>query len=146
MSQDDRLKGLRELASTPRDNLRNVVALMFLLPIYEFFRSSADAIQAIMNIFIQPINAFAAGLEGLVDALLGGPVGILDTGATVSQQSLQEGVWAQFGPFTFTVAVVVVLSALYILAQYREHPETSDFLPGSSTDIPLIGSDEGDDS
>jgi hypothetical protein len=138
-----RIDGIRELASTDRGGLKNILALMFLLPIYEFFRSSADAVQAIFNVPISMLTALADAFGGLIQAIFGGSANIINAGAMESTRSLTQGIWAQFGPFTFTVAVAVVLLTAYMVTMYAKEEETGDLpIPYSTTDIPLIGSDE----
>lgn len=138
-----RIDGIRELASTDRGGLKNIIALMFLLPLYEFFRSSADAVEAIFNVPISILSALADSFGGLIGALFGGSANIIDAGAMESTRALTTGIWAQFGPFTFVVAVGVVLLTSYMIMLYAKEEETGDLgIPFNTTDIPLIGSDE----
>jgi hypothetical protein len=79
-------------------------------------------------------------IEGFVES----PGDILIAGAEESSRSLAEGVWAQFGPFTFLIAVGVVIGAAMLVARSREEEETSNFIPGlpGGLDVPIIGTDE----
>lgn len=137
-----RINKLRQLAATDTSGFRNVLALMFFLPLYEFFSSSADAIAAIFSVPIRMLESFSTGIASLTATLLGAPEIVLEAGATESARSLTTGIWAQFGPFSLTVAVGVMLSTGYLISWYLEQEQTGNLVPWSFSDVPLIGSDE----
>jgi hypothetical protein len=136
---------LQEIASVNEGSWTNVVPKTLLLPFIAFLTSVADAIGAILGIPINIADATAEAGGDLVDAVFGGSAQIIDTGAIVSANSLQEGVWAQFGPLTFTIGIGAVVAAAYIWARSRGEEETSNwfvFLP----DLPgPFGAEEEDE-
>lgn len=137
---------LKEIASVQNGSWTNVVPKSAILPVIALFASLADLIGAAIGVPISVLGAFGEGLSMVVMALTGGSGRILDAGATESAQSLTSGVWAQFGPFTFVIAIVVVTAGAYVFARARSEEETGDFfwflpdLPG-----PLGAEEEGGD-
>lgn len=138
-----RIDGIRKLANTDRKGLKGIVALMFLLPFYAGFNALADLIEAIANVPISMLSALADSFGGLIEAMFGGSANIIDAGAMESARALTTGIWAQFGPLTFPIAVGVVLLTSYMIMLYAKEEETGDLgIPFNTTDIPGIGSDE----
>jgi len=137
---------LQQIASIKGGSLTNVVPKAALLPIIAALASLADLIGAIIGIPINIASAFGEGLASVATALTGGSGQILQAGATESAESLTSGVWAQFGPFTFPLAVGIIALTAYIFARARSEEETGDFfwflpdLPG-----PLGAEEEGGD-
>lgn len=98
------------------------------------------------DLFIKPINAFGAALGDLVTALFGSPAKIIIAGAQASINSLLFG-W-NLGPFTFVLAIAVVLLGLWLVQAYRSEEPTSNIIPGLGFDVPtpgLTGPEEDDD-
>jgi hypothetical protein len=135
---------LREIASVEGGSWTNVVPKSALLPIIALFTSVANLIGAAIGVPINVLDAVAEAAANIVEAIFGGSALIIDTGAIVSANSLQDGVWAQFGPLTFVIGLGVVGIAAYVFAEWRSQEETSDwlfFLP----DLPVFGAAEEDE-
>ncbi|MBV0925020.1 hypothetical protein KTS45_12515 [Halomicroarcula limicola] len=145
MADNKWINKLNDIASTEGSSLTNVVPKAMLLPVIAFFTSAANAIGAAFNVPIATFDGFSAGVGELTSGLLEGPGQILSAGATESAQSLSQGVWAQFGPLTFPIAVGVVVLAAIVVARARENPATGNFLPGVPFDVPFIGTEEEGD-
>lgn len=118
---------LREIASIEGGSLTNVVPKAAILPVIALLSSLAELIGAILGIPINIAGAFGEGLASVATALTGGSGRILSAGATQSAESLGSGVWAQFGPLTFPLAVLVITATAYIFAQGRSQEETGNF-------------------
>lgn len=137
---------LQNIANVTEGSWTNIVPKSLLLPVVAFFASTADAIGALFGIPINVADATAEAAGDLVSAVFGGSALVIDTGAIVSANSLQEGVWAQFGPFTFPIAVGVVVAAAWVYARSRSEPETSDWFPWLP-DLPsFFGAEEEGDN
>jgi len=137
-----RLQGLKNAASINRGNLKNVVGVLFLLPIYAALTSIADIIDAIAGFPIAIMDAMSTGIGALINSLLENPAAILDASAAETIRSLTSGVWAQFGPLTWPLGTGVILLSGYLVSMYLEEDETSDIVPYSFTDIPFVGTEE----
>ncbi|WP_338740377.1 hypothetical protein [Haloplanus salilacus] len=137
---------LEKIANIEGGSLTNVVPKAALLPIIAALASLADLVGAVLGIPINIASAFGEGLASVATALTGGSGQILQAGATESAESLTSGVWAQFGPFTFPLAVGIIAVTAYIFAQGRSQEETGNFfwfipdLPG-----PLGAEEEDED-
>lgn len=137
---DEAISRLEKLAKLPQKGLGKVMGRAIVLPITTFFASVAGLIVALFNIPISTADSLAFNLGLVVNALVGGQAGILQQGATVTQQNL-----AIFGVLGFLVAVAVVLGGWYLFAAYREEDETSNIFPGLAdvpSWVPGIGAEE----
>jgi|GEM_PF-6150666 len=135
---------LEAIADVQDGSWTNVLPKSALLPFIALGASLADLVGAAIGVPINVLDATAEAAGNLVEAVFGGSALIIDTGAIVSADSLGSGVWAQFGPFTFIIALGVVGLAAYLFAEWRSQEETSDwffFLP----DLPFFGADEEDE-
>ena len=120
------------------ENIDGALTRLLFLPIAAFFIQAANAVEAISNVFIDPLAAFADGLGGIVTALLGdGAADIIRAGAEASQTDISV-----FGIGGFPVALGVALSGAFVLSWYLSRQDTSDTIPFSFTDIPFIGVEE----
>lgn len=111
------------------------------------FGSAISAgILTVADVFIVPAQALIRGLGELVGSLFGGAATIIDFGALASAISIgPEGLFAS--PLSFAVGIGIILLGLYLIAQFREEPETGNLIPGLPADIPFIGSEEeGEDN
>lgn len=100
---------------------------------------------ALGNVIIVPLNAIGPLLARIQEAFLGGLAGIIGQGAASSIVSLQPGSIWTIGPLGFPSAIAVGGAGLLVMAYIIRLPMTSDFLIGSFTDLPVIGSDEEDE-
>lgn len=144
---DGAISRLRSIASIRGTSLENVVAKALLLPIVAFLAGIADIATALTGIPVAIGDALGVNLADLVDSTIGGGAQVIGAGAAESAQSLTQGVWSQFGPFTLVIAVVVVGGTAYVAARVRSVDETGNFgivgfLP---TDIPIFGQDEDEE-
>jgi hypothetical protein len=133
---------LQEIASVSEGSWTNIVPKTVLLPVIALFASLADAIGALFGIPINVADALGESIGGLVDATIGGSGDIISAGAQESIDSIGSGVWAQFGPFTFIVAIGVVIAAAYIVSVARAEEETSNFWFFLPFDVPILGTEE----
>lgn len=136
---------LNQIAKVDDGNWTNILPKTLLLPLIAFFTSVADAIGAFFGIPINVADALGEGVGDLIDATLGGGAQIIDLSAIESAESLTEGVWAQFGPFTFVIGIGVVILAAYVIARVRSQEATSNvwfFLPFDLPDWGPFGADE----
>lgn len=120
------------------DDIDGALTRLLFLPIAAFFIQAANAVEAISNVIISPLGAFADGLGSIVTSLLGdGAAEIIQAGAEASQADISI-----FGIGGFPVSLGVVFAGALVLSWYLSREDTSDFLPFSFTDIPFIGVEE----
>ncbi|TKX82044.1 hypothetical protein EXE53_00070 [Halorubrum sp. SD626R] len=120
------------------DDIDGALTRLLFLPIAAFFIQAANAVEAISNVFINPLGAFAGGLESIVRSLLGdGAAGIIEAGAEASQADI-----SLFGIGGFPVSLAVVFAGAFVLSWYLSRQDTSDTIPFSFTDIPFLGVEE----
>ena len=106
------------------------------------FSLFADAMR---RLFTEPLNAMATGIGGLMDAIIGGAADIVQTGAVTTQQALLPGSPWAVGPLTFAFGVLAMGAGWYAFAWLLARASTSDTIPFTATDLPLIGAEEEDD-
>jgi len=143
-SENRYIEMLRNVSSVPSTSLEDVVPKALLIPVVVFFTKLGEAIAAFLGVPISITSSLAEQGGNLVDALIGGPSRILDSGAAESARSLTTGVWAQFGPFTFVVAVLVLVGAAFVVSAWTSDESTGNLIPLIPFDIPVIGNDEED--
>jgi hypothetical protein len=122
------------------DDLDSALTRLLFLPIAAFFVQLANAVEAISRVFIDPLNGVATGIVSIVNSLLGGSAQIINLGADATAGDLSA-----FGIGAFPISLLIVFVGAYILAQYLERPETSDFIPFTFTDLPFVGVQEDAD-
>lgn len=101
-----------------------------------------NVIQSIFGFIAGIIDAGADAAGAVFRATLIEPLGVLITGSEVSANSL-----GQFGFLAILVGVVLLLAVYWLITQFLEEEETSDFtiVPGAP-DLPFIGvEEEGED-
>lgn len=140
MADTDWISKLNELQGS--GSVADALKKAFLLPPIAFLLTTADALEAIVSFFVDVPIAFINGLVNVAFSILGGEgftgvSGILDAAASASAESISF-----FGFFSFPAGVAVVLMAGLILSWYLSREDTSDTLPFSFTDIPIIGTEE----
>lgn len=99
------------------------------------FSGIALGVDAVFQVFVNPTVALANELAALVSAYI--PADIISAGSSVTQGAL-----AQFGIFAYPIAMIVMSAGLYVLAQLLEREFSSNLIPFSLTDFPLIGTEE----
>lgn len=142
----DPIRRLSDLSSTAQGmtagSAQKLLFVTFLLPIITFFDKAAEAVSALMDMFIVPVNSLIDGLGQLILAMIGGAASIIGAGAEASAEAFLFGIWSALGPAAYPAAYISVLSGAYILVRYTMLDETSDLIPFSMTDFPFIGADE----
>jgi hypothetical protein len=142
MAEGKWITKLKNIGSVEGGGLKNTIPKAMLLPIIAFFTSMADAIGSLFGVPIATFDGFAEGVQVLISGFLEAPGQILIAGGQESARSLTQGVWAQFGPLTYIIAVGVVGGAAYLAAQAREEEATGNFVPGIPFDVPYLGTEE----
>ncbi|MFC7026365.1 hypothetical protein ACFQJ5_16660 [Halomicroarcula sp. GCM10025324] len=149
MAEGDWTGRLQSIANVSNGDWTNILPKTLLLPVIAFFASLADAIGAFFDIPINTGLALGEGIGDLIDAFLGGGANIIQSGATESSTSLASGIWAQFGPFSFAVAIGSVVIGALIISRARQEESTSNIFPGAGGIdapewLPFVGEEEGD--
>lgn len=124
------------------DNLDGALTRLLFLPIAAFFVQAANAVEAISNVVISPVGAFAEGVVSVVESLFGtGPAsgisGIIEAGADATATDI--GI---FGIGGFPISLGIIFAGGFIIAWYLQRDETSDLIPFTFTDIPFVGTEE----
>lgn len=123
-------------------NADKLVRALLIVPV-AFLLSLANALEAIVSFFEVIPNTVIGGISEFIGSLFGigsgtyGIAGILDAATQASATSISV-----FGVFSFPAGVLIILGAATLIAYYLENPNTSDFIPFSFTDFPLIGTQE----
>ena len=100
------------------------------------FTGGVNLIQSIVGFVTAPVDAAGEATGQLFTALITSPLSLISETATTSAQAIGE----QFGPFAFIFGVAVLLGGMYLITQYLEQSETSNFsiVPGFP-DLPFVG-------
>jgi len=122
------------------DSIGTTLQKILVLPIVAFGVQTANLGEALFDFVIIPLGTFTTNLAGFINTLIGGPGQIIDAGVIGSANQVRL-----FGIAAFPVAVAIVLAGALVFAYYTDLEVTSDTLPFSVTDLPLIGNDEGEE-
>jgi len=135
----ERLEDLQGGSDDPARALERVL----LLPMIAFMLQFANALEAVLDLFIVPVRSLLDGIDALLGALFGsgatGAADVISAGAQETIRSLRDG---PFSVLSFNVGVIVVLLSGVIIAYYLQRESTSDLVPFTFTDFPIIGTDE----
>jgi hypothetical protein len=134
----DWIQRLNDLSTI--NDLDSALTRLLFLPIAAFFVQAANAVEAVSNVLIAPLDSFATGVASIVSELLGGSAGIIESGAGTSASDVSV-----FGIISFPVAVGLTFITAILVANYLQQEETSNFLPFTFTDIPFVGIQEEED-
>lgn len=104
-----------------------------------------DFWSALASTLIVPLRAIGPLLARIQEAFLGGIAGIVGQGAASSIESLSPGSIWTIGPLGFPSAIMVAGAGLLAMAWVLAQPITSDWLIGSFTDLPFVGTEEEDE-
>lgn len=99
------------------------------------FASIATGIESVFSVFTEPLYALAAELASLIAAY------IPDELMTAAVQSSASAV-DQFGVWAYPIGMIVMAVGLLILSGLLSMEITSNLVPFSTTDWPIIGADE----
>jgi len=119
------------------DDLDGAVTRLFLLPIVAFFVQAANVVEAIFSLIGDPLLALGTGIGGILDSITGGASEIINAGAAASATDVSI-----FGLFGFPLGLGIALGGGLVLAWYLGREVTSDTIPFTFTDLPLVGVDE----
>lgn len=134
--------------NSPFGPITNALLLGITGLILAIFTGLIDLAQAITSFFSRPIFAGGAGAADIVSAFLGGIANIIITGAEVTAFSLIPGPFQSpllVPIFAFIYAVAIVGGAAFVMALVLNRFVTSDFVPGTGTDFPVVGQDEDEE-
>lgn len=109
------------------------------------FGGIALAIDAGRQLLTNPLEALAAGITDFFDVLVGGSADIIGQGVETTIMSVVPGAPWAIGPLTFVLTIGVWGIGLYVFAQIMEMRATSNIIPFSMTDLPIIGASEEDE-
>lgn len=107
------------------------------------YASGINVIQAIVGIMVLPLEALGINLAGVVTAFVGGGAQIIQQGAQTTVASIAPGATWAVGPLTFAFGIIAASAGLYTMAYIVSLSPTSNLIPFSFTDFPLVGADEG---
>lgn len=96
-------------------------------------------IVVITDFFTKPLGAMIGGITGLVDALFGGIIDILNQTATTAVQSFAPGSTWAIGPLTWFFGILMLTGTLWLVSKMLSIDDTSNLVPGSFVDYPIIG-------
>lgn len=94
-------------------------------------------VQAVTQILLVPVDAFVNITDAVVSAIILSPLGVVVAGSEASAQSV-----AEFEFLGLPLGTVLVLGSFAIVSLYLRQPWSSDFIPGTFTDIPFLGTEE----
>jgi hypothetical protein len=109
---------------------------------FAVFFGVIDSIGALFSVPIKALSAFGRAMEQIVIATFGAPGEFLVAGWRGAIASFQPGGSFYIGPFTPILAMAVFLAVAWMVSQYLELEATSDLIPWSFTDVPLLGTEE----
>jgi hypothetical protein len=132
----DRLKGLSNIGD---QTLGSSFTKLLLLPIAAFFISLADLVEAGFSILVNPLSALGINVGELIDNLVGGSAQLLGTGVQVSGGDLNI-----FGIAAFPLSFAIVAVVLFMLGWVLSQEDTSNLLPFTRADLPILGAEEDD--
>lgn len=134
--------GLISFASSNYKTIGGLIAALFMGFWLNVARQGINATTAIFNVFIKPVAQLATDSAGLVNSIVGGAGDIIDQGVRTSVLSIAPGATWAIGPLTAAASIAVVGVMLYVLGRVLALGVTSDAIPFTFTDFPLIGVDE----
>lgn len=118
---------------------------LLFLPIIAFFAQLADLTEAIFDLVITPLETLADGSDALITNLIGSGDGTGAAGIIADGVSATSGDISLFGIVGFPASILIALGGLILVAVFLSRDETSDILPGTFTDLPIIGVDEDEE-
>jgi hypothetical protein len=138
-SPTDRLNNLQDIES---DGFEDLLVKALFVPVIAFFTAAGATIDAGANVFIKTFDGLATGFSNFAETLLTAPASILSGSAEASVQSMTQGIWDVFGPFSFVIGVVVIVAAWRIINSQTEDEETGNLIPFFPADVPILGNEE----
>lgn len=111
--------------------------------IYAFYEGAIAALQSAWLIMIEPVQALVGvegytGAVGVVEAIWGGWVTILEQGAQTAVESLAPGSTWAVGPFTQLLAIGTVMLGAFAIARILAQPATSNIAPTLLVDNRIV--------
>jgi hypothetical protein len=123
-------------------SIGQVLVAGFMGVILAWASQGINAIVALTNIFITPVSRLGANLGQIVDAFVGGGARIIAQGVETAVLSTVPGAAWAIGPLTFATNIIAAGAGLFAMAWLLSQAPTSNLIPFSFTDFPLIGVDE----
>jgi hypothetical protein len=109
------------------------------------FGGIAIIIDTFRRLITDPVGAIIDSVTGLFNVLIGGSADLIRAGVETAIASVAPGAAWAIGPATFALTVGAWGAALYVFAQVMEARATSNLIPFTMTDVPVIGADEEDE-
>jgi len=109
------------------------------------FMAFAIFIDVGQQLITKPLGRMATEIANLMGAIIGGASRIIDQAATTAVLSIAPGAKWAIGPLTYVISIAVMGAALYVLAQILESPVTSDTIPFTFSDLPVLGVEEDEE-
>lgn len=122
------------------ESLDSALTRLLFLPIAAFFVQLANGVEAISQIIISPALELGAGVASIANALLGGSAEVISAGAATSASDVSV-----FGIGAFPIGIGIAFLAAFLIANFLQQGETSNLIPFTFTDIPLLGVEEEED-
>jgi len=97
------------------------------------------------QLITEPLLSLISNVGNVFNAMVGGGADIIRQGVQTSIQSIAPGAEWAVGPLTYLVGIAVMAGGMYIFAQVMEMEATSNLIPFSVTDLPIIGAREEDE-
>lgn len=113
--------------------------------ILAFFEQVIRFMLAIVDFFLVPLTTFTGQLGNIIIAFVGGAARIITQGAVTSVESIAPTGAFALGPFTFAEGIGAAALGLFAMVIVLSLAPTSDLIPFSFTDFPLLGVDEDDE-
>lgn len=99
------------------------------------FQGVGEGVNAIVTLFVQPLFDLAGELGALIAAYI--PNELLSAAVEISANSL-----AVFGPLAYPVGIIIMAIGLFVLSRLLAAPWSSNLVPFSTTDWPIVGTEE----
>ncbi|MHB9286787.1 hypothetical protein ACKVMT_07075 [Halobacteriales archaeon Cl-PHB] len=94
------------------------------------------------RLITDPLDSVINGVSNLMGAIIGGAGDIVRQGAETTVATIAPGATWAVGPLTYAFSIASIGVGLYVLAQIVEMRSTSNILPFTFTDLPVIGATE----
>jgi len=107
--------------------------------ILAFFQQIIGLVRAIFGFFVEPLTTFTGAIGQIILALFGGVASIIGQGAATTVASIAPRGAFAFGPLTFVEGIGAAFVGLFAVVLFLSSDLTGNVIPGTFTDIPIIG-------
>lgn len=94
---------------------------------------------AVVTVWIMFLEAFGIGGQSWIFAFTRDPAGFISASFQQAGTSMQEGAWAELGPFLPWIATIVAIGVVWMVSVYLDKRDSD--VPGTGLDIPGIGNE-----